>query len=265
MNLIITAGGTTEAIDRVRKITNSATGRLGSLTAGEFVKQGGSRIEKIFYVCEEGTAVPQLPRVEIVRVEGAEGARDALSRLFSSRRIDAVVHSMAVSDYAVGSLTTAGGLSRFLAQELFSHRPEEFPNEDSLAEFIRQGIEKNDRLIDRSRKISSDIGDLMLTMRRTPKLIGLMKKWEPSVILVGFKLLNHVEPQALLDAGYGVLKKNACDLVVANDSSQIGGGRHTAYLISPDRSFTKLETKEKIAEEIARRVLRLYERRAGTR
>ncbi|HCB91799.1 MAG TPA: phosphopantothenate--cysteine ligase, partial [Ruminococcaceae bacterium] len=42
-----------------------------------------------------------------------------------------------------------------------------------------------------------------------------MKKWQPSVILVGFKLLNHVEPQALLDAGYGVLKKNACDLVVA--------------------------------------------------
>jgi phosphopantothenate-cysteine ligase len=265
MNLIITAGGTTEAIDRVRKITNSATGRLGSLTAGEFVKQGGSQVEKLFYVCEEGTAVPRFPCVEVVRAEGVEGVRSALFRLFSSRRIDAVVHSMAVSDYAVGSLTTAGGLARFLAQELFPRRPEEFPNEDSLAEFIRQDIEKNDRLIDRSRKISSDIGDLMLTMRRTPKLIGLMKKWQPSLILVGFKLLNRVSRQALLDAGYGVLKKNACDLVLANDSSQIDGDRHTAYLISPDKSFVKLETKEKIAAEIARRVLRLYERRSETR
>ncbi|MFO7160860.1 MAG: phosphopantothenoylcysteine decarboxylase, partial [[Clostridium] cellulosi] len=37
MNVLITAGGTTENIDPVRKIKNTATGRLGSLIAEEFV------------------------------------------------------------------------------------------------------------------------------------------------------------------------------------------------------------------------------------
>lgn len=40
MNVLITSGGTTEKIDRVRGITNHATGRLGSIMAKTFLDQG---------------------------------------------------------------------------------------------------------------------------------------------------------------------------------------------------------------------------------
>jgi phosphopantothenate-cysteine ligase len=257
MKIIITAGGTTEKIDPVRKITNMATGRLGSLTAGEFVRQGGGRIETIFYVCGRDTVVPDLPCVETVPAESAEEVRDALSGLLTSRRIDAVIHSMAVSDYTVDKATTAEDLAAFLAEKLFPLGERGFPDESSLAGFLAGCIRENDRLLDQSRKISSDVESLILSMKRTPKLIRLIKSLQPSAVLVGFKLLNGVEKQRLLDAGYEVLVRNSCDLVLANDKTEIGAGRHVGYLISPDRTFDRFGTKEEIAGAIAGRVLTL--------
>ena len=51
MKIIITAGGTNEQIDQVRKIANAASGRLASAVAREFVRQAGGELEKIFYDC----------------------------------------------------------------------------------------------------------------------------------------------------------------------------------------------------------------------
>lgn len=255
MEIIVTAGGTTEKIDRVRTIANTATGKLGSLTAEAFLRRGGEKVEKIFYLCENGAVVPKADRVEVVPVQGVESAGNALSALLASRRIDAVVHSMAVSDYAVESLTTLEGLSGFLAHRLFSLGQSAFRSEGSLAELLSGLIRENDRLLDRSGKIGSDVEDLMLSMRRTPKLIGMVKKLRPSAVLVGFKLLNNVGERELIDAALGLLRKNSCDFVLANDSARIAGGRHVGLLVSPDRSFVRLTTKEEIADEIARRVL----------
>ena len=38
MNIIVTAGGTSEPIDNVRRIANTGTGRLGSLVADELAE-----------------------------------------------------------------------------------------------------------------------------------------------------------------------------------------------------------------------------------
>lgn len=40
MKILITSGGTTEAIDSVRGITNHSTGRLGKVIAETFLNQG---------------------------------------------------------------------------------------------------------------------------------------------------------------------------------------------------------------------------------
>jgi phosphopantothenate--cysteine ligase len=255
MNIIITAGGTTERIDAVRKITNTATGRLGSLTAAEFVKQGGSNIKKIFYICEKGTITPQLDCVEVINAEGVCNVKNVLSDLLTSNRIDAVVHSMAVSDYTVDSLTTVENLAQFLSQKLFSVMKNEFQTEKSLAEYIAACIKENDRLIDNNKKISSNVKNLMLFMSQTPKLISLIKELQPPTILVGFKLLNCVDKKDLLNVGYELLKNNACDLVLANDSNEIDANRHVGYLISPDMTYVQFQTKEEIAHGIVQKVL----------
>lgn len=262
MKIIITAGGTTEKIDQVRRIANMATGALGSLTAEEFVRQGGGRVEKIYYICEPGTIVPKFPCVEVIPTAGVEEVGGVLSKLLTACKIDAVIHSMAVSDYTVASLTTAENLAEYLAGRLFPLSPQNFESESALADFIASEIQKNDRLLDRKEKIGSNIQNLMLTMKRTPKLIRIVKDLQPSAVLVGFKLLSGVEAPQLLQAGFDVLAKNSCDFVLANDLSEIGGGRHVGYLLSPDKSIRKLDTKAEIAREIARSVLQTIRKKA---
>ncbi|QNK39605.1 phosphopantothenoylcysteine decarboxylase domain-containing protein [Caproicibacter fermentans] len=260
MKIIITAGGISEKIDGVRKITNSGTGRLGSLTAEELVRRGGDRIEKIYYVCAPGSAVPRAD-AEVIPVQGAEEANTVLERLLTRENIGAVIHSMAVSDYAVDRVTTAENLAGFLADRLSSADRQEFRSTRALAEFLLECINRNDRLLDRSRKVSSELDHMLLMMRRTPKLIGLVKALRPSAVLVGFKLLKGVDRQTLLNAGHEVMKKNSCDLVLANDQTEISGDRHVGYLLSPDGSFERYETKAEISAGIAGRVLSLLEKR----
>ena len=50
MNIIVTAGGTSEPIDNVRRIANTGTGRLGSLVADELAEADWTG--HIFYVCK---------------------------------------------------------------------------------------------------------------------------------------------------------------------------------------------------------------------
>lgn len=261
MKIIITAGGTSEKIDDVRKITNFATGKLGCLTAKEFVRQCGGRIKKIFYVCEKGTAVPSLDCVETVAVSGADEVKAALSHLLTSNKIDAVIHSMAVSDYAVDRLTTVNDLANFIADKLFSLNRYNFKNETELAHFIAACLREDDYLLNNVGKISSDKKNLLLFMKRTPKIISCIKLLQPSTILVGFKLLDGVSRQELFDAGYKILKDNGCDLVLANDLKNIKEKRHEGLLIFPDKSYEEFSTKESIACGIVRNVLNLIDRK----
>ena len=260
MNIIITAGGTTEQIDQVRRIANAASGRLASCVAREFVRQGGKKIEKIFYVCERSAIVPELDCLEVITTRGTESVGDALSYILTNEKIDAVIHSMAVSDYTVESMTTAEDLGDCIAQRIWN-RKEEFSDEAALADFVTDCILKNDRVIDRSNKVGSNIPHPLLALKQTPKLIGMIKSLQPETILVGFKLLDGVPRQELLDVAHILLKKNACDFVLANDLSEIHGEQHIAYLLAPDRHYIRCETKQEIAETIVSNVLGLYGKR----
>ena len=51
--IIITAGGTSEKIDNVRKITNSSSGKLGCTIANKLIELHEEKIAKI--VNEDGT------------------------------------------------------------------------------------------------------------------------------------------------------------------------------------------------------------------
>ncbi len=263
MKIIITAGGTNEQIDQVRKIANAASGRLASAVAREFVRQAGEKLETIFYVCERGAIIPELSCVEVVTVHGAESVGDVLTYILTNETIDAVVHSMAVSDYTVESMTTAETLGASVAEKLWKKRGTDFVDEAALAGFVTGCIRENERLIDRSKKVGSNLAHPILALKQTPKLIGMIKPLQSETILVGFKLLDDVPKEELLDVAHRLLQKNSCDFVLANDLSQIRGEHHVGYLLSPDKSYIRCETKSEIAEAIVRSVLELYEKRYG--
>ena len=58
LNIVITAGGTSEPIDNVRKITNSSTGKLGAVIAEELLKR--EDVGKIFYIKAKKAITPPL-------------------------------------------------------------------------------------------------------------------------------------------------------------------------------------------------------------
>ena len=97
----------------------------------------------------------------------------------------------------------------------------------------------------------SNEDNLIIKLKRTPKIISIIKSISPSTFLVGFKLLDNVSREKLLDTAIKLRDKNKCDLVVANDLNTIrNGGAHQAYIIRSDNSYLVALSKDDIAEKI---------------
>jgi phosphopantothenate-cysteine ligase len=88
-------------------------------------------------------------------------------------------------------------------------------------------------------------------MNKTPKIIGMIKNLQPQTILVGFKLLNQVSHEQLIETGRTLLEKNNCDFVLANDLTSIQENNHVGYLINKDTTYQTYMSKEEIADGIA--------------
>ena len=229
MKIIITAGGTSEKIDDVRTITNTSTGRLGYAIGRAFVEKYGDSIEKIYYLHGTRAAYVEDDIVEPIMIGGVADLQEKLTELLTGEKIDAVIHAMAVSDYVVKEVTT---LDR-----------------------IRGTEDPADKADLSGNKISSDIDDLVIHMKRSPKVISIIKNLSPATTLVGFKLLSGVPHEELIEVGSGLMAKNDCDFVLANDLREIGKDRHRGYLINRSGGYDTMETREEIADMIALRVM----------
>ena len=226
MKAVITAGGTSERIDDVRTITNSSTGSLGKAIAEAF--NACESIDRIYYIHGLRAVLPEGEKIEFIPIEGVMDLQENLTRTLKDNDIDACIHAMAVSDYMVHRVTT---LDKLLGKE----DPE---NAQDLS----------------GNKISSDIDDLIIHMKRSPKVISGIKATSPGTVLVGFKLLSGVPHEELIDVGYRLLQKNDCDFVMANDLKEIGKDYHKGYLIHRDKSYDRMNTNEEIAQTILKRV-----------
>ena len=236
MKIVITAGGTSERIDDVRTITNSSTGSLGYAIGQAFLRRAGGgntetdgSIEKIYYLHGMRAKVPEHEIVEDVPITGVLDLQEKLTKVLTEDHIGACIHAMAVSDYMVHRVTT---LDKLLGTEDPEHA---------------QDLSGN--------KISSDIDDLIIHMKRSPKVISGIRQTSPGTLLVGFKLLSGVPHEELIDVGYRLLQKNDCEFVLANDLREIGPDFHKGYLIHRDRTYDTMNTNEEIADMIVRRVL----------
>ncbi|MGI5971106.1 MAG: phosphopantothenoylcysteine decarboxylase [Oscillospiraceae bacterium] len=245
MKIVITAGGTSEPIDTVRSITNSSTGRLGSEICSALLAKKPAVIEKIYYLCHlRAIRPPASPLVEVVTTGSTESLLETVKSLLTENKIDIFIHSMAVSDYTVDYVSTAGLLSREISERLKGREA----GEDARP-LIEDIIRKNESVLT-GNKISSSETDLIIKLRPTPKVISAIKPLSPDTFLVGFKLLSGVTKEELRQVGMNLLKKNSCDLVVANDLADISGDKHKAMLLRPDGSFLRAETKSEIANLI---------------
>jgi phosphopantothenoylcysteine decarboxylase / phosphopantothenate---cysteine ligase len=179
MRVLITAGGTREAIDAARVIANTSTGRLGAHIAEAAAASGHEVL-----VLAGFHAV----RPAGVRCVGFDSSAD-LARLLREHvpAADAVVHAAAVSDYVP---VRAHG------------------------------------------KLPSDAPELVLRLKRAPKLIDGLRALQPAALLVGFKLTAGQSEARQVELAEELRRRASLDLVVVNDAETTGEADHEALFVA---------------------------------
>lgn len=224
MKILITSGGTREKIDQVRSITNHSTGQLGKQIAEKFLAAN----HKVTLVTTAQAVKPEPhPLLTIVEISNVENLKATLEPLVKNHQV--LIHSMAVSDYTPVYMTDM----------------DEVENTSHIRDLLnKQNTES---------KISSKADYQILFLKKTPKVISLVKEWNPSIQLIGFKLLVDVAKEELFSVARASLNRNQADYILANDLVDIKDGQHIAYLISQTDEI-RVQTKEEIADLIVEKV-----------
>ncbi len=224
MKILVTSGGTSEAIDSVRSITNHSTGRLGKIITETLLAAG----HEVCLITTKRALKPEAhPNLSIREINNTNDLLVVMQELVKKYQV--LIHSMAVSDYTPVYMT---GLDEVQA----SSNLEEFLNKQN-----------------HQAKISSTDEVQVLFLKKTPKIISLVKDWNPSIHLIGFKLLVDVTEDHLIEVARQSLVKNQADLIIANDLTQISAYQHRAIFVENDCLQT-VQTKEEIANLLLEKI-----------
>lgn len=102
-------------------------------------------------------------------------------------------------------------------------------------------------------KIRSDKDELVVTMRRNPKLLAeLRARCGSDAVLVGFKLLSGVDTDELVRVAAEQNQRNALHATFANDLSEVGSRAHGGWLVPAQGAPIRLDgTKAGVAAALA--------------
>ena len=224
MKILVTSGGTSEAMDRVRSITNHSTGRLGLVITEALIKAGH---EVCLITTSQAVRPASHPNLKIIEIKNTLDLLEEMRNLVKDYQV--LIHSMAVSDYTPVYMTSI----------------DEVQASQDLSKFLtKQNTES---------KISSKEDTQILFLKKNPKIISLVKEWNPKIHLIGFKLLVDVTKDHLIDVARESLKKNQADIIVANDLTQINSDQHLAYLVEKN-DYQTAYSKQEIAELIIKKI-----------
>ena len=65
-------------------------------------------------------------------------------------------------------------------------------------------------------------------------VIGSIKKTSPETKLFGFKLLDGVSHEELIEVATRLREKNQADYIIANDLHDLRQGQHLSFLVNED-------------------------------
>ena len=195
MNCIVTAGPTFEPLDDVRRLTNFSTGRLGTELANYLTARG----HRVTLLIGESATYAGERRAQSVKVFSTTADLRAKLKSFSGKKVDAIFHAAAVSDFAFGKMFT-----RDAAGKLKPFKP--------------------------SKKISTRGGNLLVELVPTPKIIAELRGWFPRTRIVGWKFEADGRRADALRSARKQLADCATDFCVANGPAY-GQGFN---LVSPD-------------------------------
>lgn len=224
MKILVTSGGTSEKIDRVRSITNHSSGKLGKIITETLLKAGH---EVCLITTLQAVKPVSHPNLTIIEIKNTADLLQVMKDKVTDYHV--LIHSMAVSDY------TPVYMAGF----------DEIEASQDLTEFLDK---KNQET-----KISSKEDVQVLFLKKNPKIISLVKEWNPKIHLIGFKLLVDVSQEHLIQISRESLEKNQADLIVANDLTQINAEQHLAYLVE-EKDYQIATNKQEIADLLVKKI-----------
>jgi phosphopantothenoylcysteine synthetase/decarboxylase len=228
MEILVTAGNTQVAIDRVRCLTNIFTGRTGAQIALEARRRGHAvRLLTSHPEVVQQFSEPDQPFADGWTVERYISFQDLEAFLafhLNRQPPDVVIHSAAVSDYLAGGIFAPATATTF-----------------ALDCLVWEGAPPT--LVDMAAgKVKSDAPELWLRLVRAPKLIDRMRTdWGFRGGLVKFKLEVGVSEEELLQIAERSRRHSDADLMVANT---LEGAREWAYLGPLQDGYQRLARDE---------------------
>jgi phosphopantothenate-cysteine ligase len=250
MHIAITAGGTEESIDGVRKITNMSSGSLGwhCLEAVLFFMRKHNRTDFLVHYIKAPKALTKEVNAEdarcinFVNVTNTQSVYDCIDSLMDEVKIDLFIHAMAISDFSYSYSASIAAL----AEELYlKFVADNNISKEKIEAILTNPIHKHDA----DEKISSS-EKIIMGFETTPKVIALIKKKNRETFLVGFKLVKNNHDNNLIKQAEKLRMTNDCDAVFANEASQLSEEGHAGLLLYKGEIVARPVGKKQIAEAI---------------
>lgn len=203
-NILITAGPTWVAIDKVRVLSNIASGRTGMAIASRAQKMGA----KVTLLLGPGQIVPDKELKKNIRVldfRYFDELYDLVKKEVKGKKYDIFIHSAAVSDYR--PVKTSPG------------------------------------------KIKSNRQELTIKLKPAIKIVDQIKKIDPSIFLVKFKLEIDKPDTQLINIAYKSMLHSNADLIVANTLQK-------TFIISPSKEVWKIKERKELGETLLKVISR---------
>jgi phosphopantothenoylcysteine decarboxylase/phosphopantothenate--cysteine ligase len=211
MNCIVTAGPTFEPLDSVRRLTNFSTGRLGTELANFLTAKG----HRVTLLIGEMAVDKTERRVKSVKAFSSTADLRAKLKSFSGKKVDAIFHAAAVSDFMFGQIFAEKSADEFVALKT-------------------------------SKKISTRAGNLLVELLPTPKIIAELRGWFPKTKIIGWKFEAVGKRADAIRAARKQIADCATDFCVANGPAYGKGfnlvsARGQKHFASAEKLFAVLE------------------------
>ncbi|MDD2476456.1 MAG: phosphopantothenoylcysteine decarboxylase [Dysgonamonadaceae bacterium] len=250
INIAITAGGTEEPIDGIRKITNMSSGSLGWHCLESVINHmhENHRTDfRIHYIKSSRAITKELhpndeSYIKFIDVTNTQSVYDSVDKLMNENKIDVFIHAMAISDFSYSYTAPVVDLAEELHRAFTINK--QISKEDILSILNNPECKYN-----KNEKISSK-REIVMGLTTTPKVISLIKKKNPDTFLVGFKLVKQSNKSNLLNEAEKLRITNKCDAVFANESYDLSEANHSGILLHHGQVVAKLVGKKQIAQGI---------------
>lgn len=197
-----------------------------------------------------GTSEP-IDDVRVISNRSSGKTAATLANILSETGLEVTyLHSLnaekAKNNCQLRSYETFADLQKLLAAEL----------QNTDFDFVIHAAAVSDYSVqNQSGKISSEAEELVLNLKRNPKLIDSIKKISPRTSLIAFKLTSGADDTQISNKVSSLFKSSHCSFVIQNDWQDIKNKKYKYRIFTADLNFITIETTENLGTFIFQQIM----------